>query len=499
MNKRNQKGNFVILSAKKIISLFSFFSKRVSLSVNLMSKKERLLSGSFLLIALLLLGFKVNNFYLSKTKVVPAFGGTYTEGVVGELKYLNPILASNDIDTSISRLIFSPLIDIDKDGNAAPAIAQNWEISSDGLSYSVNLKENVIFHDGKKLTSADVVYTVEQIKDPNFQSPLYETWKDVQVDADGDNKVIFTLPKAYGPFIYCLQLGILPSHISPDEMSKKFVGTGPYKYASTKKTNGRISVLYLRSNEAFFDGRPYINKIDIKFFDQKNEALSSFKKEDVLGIGGIEGSGLDHDYTFETSKRLALIPNLRLEKFSDQKFRAQLLSDEPFEERTKVALTTLDSPLQRQKAEELKKEFGSRNIDLELRFMNPNQMKEVLDEKKYELLLYGFDFGYDPDLYVFWHSSQIDKLNFSGFLDKKTDPLLEEIRMTTDDAARKAKYETIFKTIADQSLAKFYDPIKFNFYVNGKVKGIDALAGIKASSRFSKISSWYIKETRVKK
>lgn len=501
MKISNKKDNFVISLMKRTFRFLFFSVRRAYASIAFMSKTERLVCGIALLTAFVLMGIKFSNIYIDSTKTVPSYGGTYKEAVFGDIKYLNPLLASSDLDASISRLIFDPLLEVDKDGNIKPVIADSWSISDDKLSYTVVLKNNIYFHDQKKLTSEDVVYTLEQVKDPNFQSPLYEAWKDVQIEAIEENKVVFTLPKVYGPFVYYLEVGIVPSHVSADELTKSFVGTGPYKYESTKKSKEKVSELFLESNKEHFEGRPYIDRVQFSFFDQKINATKSFDSGIASGVGGLPLSVSDvNDLTFETSKKLALIPNLRIEKFADKDFRTKVLSgDFIFEEKTKIALTTLDLPIQRAKAEEIKQNFSNRNIDLDLRFMNPNQMKEVLDEKKYELLLYGFDFSHDPDLYVFWHSSQLSKLNFSGYSDKKSDLLLEEARMTIDDHARKEKYTQFFALIEVEKLAIFYEPIQYNFYTNKKIKGTKLISGVKAASRFSEISKWYIEEKRVRK
>ena len=462
---------------------------------------EQLLALILFLAALTMLGMKINTYYRDQTKLVPEYGGYYKEATVGELKYINPVLASSDIDTSISRLIFSPLVAIDKDSNVLPKIAKSWEISPDKLTYTFTLRDNSYFHDGVALSPEDVVYTVNQIKDPSFQSPLYDAWKDVLVESDGESKVMFTLPKVYGPFIYYCDFGILPSHISPDELSKKFIGSGPYKYVSVKKTNQKVDDIKLIAFDKYYSSKPYITNLEIDFYAKAEEAKKAFESEKANALSGASIEvGDNTDLSFATSKELALIPNMKIDKFKDKAYRTNILSpDYIFPEQTKVALTTLDASYQKSKAEGLKASFAKRNIELELRYMNPAQMKQVLDEKKYELLLYGFDFSHDPDPYVFWHTSQLEEMNFAGYTDKKSDKLLEEARMTTDDKARKEKYAQFFKIVSDESMAVFFDPIKYNFYVQKEIKDASVSKFSEVSFRFFDIEKWFIKEKRVRK
>ncbi len=480
--------------------IWSFF-KRVYRSVFLLSKLEKIIVVALFCLFLSLVGIKAKDGYLQKTKPLPDFGGTYKEAIYGELKYLNPVLASGDIDKSTSSLIFSSLFKFDKNNNITPDAADSWSISEDKLVYTVNLKKNVYFHDGVKLVADDVVYTVQTIQDPLFKSPLYEKWKDIQVSATDENTVTFVLPKIYGPFIYELDFGILPAHLPPDEFAKKIIGSGPYKYLSAKKTGDKFNKLYLESNQQYYNERPYIDEIELDFFDQKDDALTAvLNDKSFTAISGVASSPEKFaDLSYSTTKSLALIPNLRTDRFKLKDFRTLFFSDQKLAINTKITLTTADAELQKIKAEELKKQFADRNIDLDIKYLKPTEMKAALDAKNYELLLYGFDFGHDKDPYVFWHTSQLDKMNFAGYSDKKFDIALEDARMVIDNTIRNEKYDVIFATIKAEGLAVFYDPIKTNFFVQNNIKGIIIGGGCDADSKYSGINKWYIEEKRVKK
>ena len=77
-------------------------------------------------------------------------------------------------------------------------------------------------------------------------------------------------------------------------------------------------------------------------------------------------------------------------------------------------------------------------------------ISSLLKDKKYELLLYGFNFGHDIDPYPFWHSSQLEQSNFSGLSDKKIDVAIEGARQIADSAVRKTKYDEMIKS-ADET------------------------------------------------
>jgi len=467
-----------------------------------MSRLERIVVLILLAVVLALFGIKVKDYYLANTRVVAAFGGSYKEATVGELRYLNPILATSDSEKSVSSLIFSSLFKFDKSGNVIPDVAEKFEISADKLIYTITLKDNIYFHDGEKMTADDVVYTVETIQDPEFKSPLYEAWKDIKAETTGENIVTFKLQKEYGPFIYVLDFGILPSYLSPDDLSRTVIGSGPFQYDTVKKNGDKITQLKLESNAKYYFGRPFINNLELDFFDTKDAALAGFNKDKAYqSISGVETAKDNFSkFSFSTSKQLVLVPNLRSDKLKDKAFRAQILSsDQKMPEKVSITLTTANSELQRNKAEELKKSFADRNIDLIVKYYKPVEMKDVLDQKKYELLLFGFDFGHDRDPYIFWHSSQISAMNYAGYSDKNSDILLEDARMITDASQRNAKYDQFYATISSESLAIYYEPVKYYQIISNTIKGMDNSLRCDNDSKYLGVAKWYIKEKRVNK
>lgn len=499
--KRSVFSKLKDFSRNLFFGLFILF-RRIFKSITLMSVFEKKFVFVLLAITLVLGGIKTKEYYINNTKVVSTFGGEYHEAMVGESHYLNPILAVSNTDKSVSTLIFSSLFKFDKNGTIIPDVAEKWEVSADSLVYSVTLRNDVFFHDGEKMTAADVVYTAMTIQDPGFKSPLYETWKDIKVDQAGENIVTFTLPKAYGPFIYALDFGILPMHLSPDELAQKVIGSGPFKYDTSKKNGDKITQLDLKSHTKYYAGRPFINKMQIDLFDSKDSAKSAFGLgQNYQALSGMSATfdGFS-DYSFPTSKKLVLMPNLRVERFKNKDSRVKILSpDQIMPEKTIINLATADAELQRNKAEELRTSFAARNIELNIKYYKPTEMKDVLDKRDYELLLFGFDFGHDRDPYIFWHSSQMDKMNYAGYADKKSDILLEDARMIIDPATRNTKYDLFYETIKTESLAVFYEPVTFYQIISNSIKGLDASVSVDSGSKYLSVGKWYMKEKRVRK
>lgn len=465
-----------------------------------MSGLEKRLAITFFIIALALFGVKAKKNFIEGTKIVPGNGGAYKEAVIGEFKYFSPILASSDAEKSTSKLIFSGLVKFDKDNNVSSDLAEKWDVSADGLKYNFYLKDNVYFHDGQKLTAADVVYTIEKIKDPILKSPLYGAWADVDVSSGGDNVVTFDLPRAYGPFIYNCDFGVMPAHLSEDQFSKKVTGTGPYEFKDSKTKDGKITKIDLEKYGKYFGGSPHLNKIELDFFKDGNDAKNTFLSDKTYtAISGakVDGEGIT-DLNFDLTKQMGLILNLRNDRLKDKTFRQLILGTEKSPDTINITLSALDNGIKRDKAEELKKQLADRNIILDIKYYSSVELQDVLDKRDFELLLYGFDFGHDRDPYIFWHSSQLDNFNFAGYNDKNSDILLEDARMITDYAQRNAKYDQFYGIIKSEALAVFYDPIKVDFSYRAPLRGV-AINCNDIDYRYDSIKDWYLKTKRVSK
>ncbi|MBI2052319.1 MAG: hypothetical protein HYT38_01395, partial [Candidatus Sungbacteria bacterium] len=132
----------------------------------------------------------------------PAEGGAYTEGLMGEPRYLNPAISSaSEVDRDITTLVFSGLVKHDKSGRIVPDLAASYEIKDGGKTYEFTLRENLTWPDKKPFTADDVVFTINLIKDPKYQSPLRNNWQGVRVEKIDDRRLTMKLPVQYEPFL----------------------------------------------------------------------------------------------------------------------------------------------------------------------------------------------------------------------------------------------------------------------------------------------------------
>lgn len=263
---------------------------------SLLNKKERyFVIGLGILAATSLIIWWIS-YRATNTIIIPRYGGTYIEGIVGSPQYINPILSqANDPDQDISELIFSGLIKYDANGNLVPDIAERYAIGEEGKTYDFFLRKNITWHDNEPFNADDVVFTIQTIQNPDYKSPLIFNWSGVEVEKIDDYTVRFKLKNAYAPFLNNTIVGMLPKHIwenvSPlefllAETNLKPIGTGPYKFKKFEKDKrGSIKALYLQVNENYYLGKSYIKNITFKFYINEEILISAYNKKEVGGLG----------------------------------------------------------------------------------------------------------------------------------------------------------------------------------------------------------------------
>ncbi|MEX2013669.1 MAG: ABC transporter substrate-binding protein [Parcubacteria group bacterium] len=238
--------------------------------------------------------WQVNDAYLVP---VPTTGGTLTEGVVGNPRFINPVLAISEADRNLTTLLYSGLVGITPQGEITNDLAEEVTISPDRRIYTVRILEDARFHDGMPVLADDVIFTVQKITNPSIKSPRRGNWDGVAVLKIDEKTVSFTLTQAYTPFIYNLTVGILPKHIwknvSDDEFSfSQFntlpIGSGPYKVERVERNSGGIPNLYkLISFENVSNKAPFIKNLVFRFYPSEIALIEAYNAYEVESIGGI--------------------------------------------------------------------------------------------------------------------------------------------------------------------------------------------------------------------
>ena len=265
--------------------------ERVSAHVHTLSPGDRIL---FYFFAAFVMASSLYGLYaLQQTLLVevPAYGGTLKEGEVGSPRFINPLLAISDIDRDLSALTYAGLMGISGMGELTPVLAESYNLSDNGKTYTFTLRKNVKFSDGTLITADDVVFTIQKAQDPALKSTKYADWSGVEVSAVDSRTVRFTLVKPYAPFLGLTTIGILPSRLWKNVSNEEFpfsilqsnpIGAGPFQIADVSRgASGLIESISLVANKQYALGRPYLDGIRFTFYSRAEDLISAIKDGSV--------------------------------------------------------------------------------------------------------------------------------------------------------------------------------------------------------------------------
>lgn len=262
----------------------------------LLNAREKRIVGANVGIAFLAVLALGIHLWLQMTTQVAAVGGTYTEGLVGSPRFINPLLApGNHVDRDLTALVFSGLMRVDVNGSLVPDLAQEFNVSEDQKVYTFTLREGLTWHDDEPLTADDVVYTISSIQDASFKSPLRVSFGGVKVERVDDRTVTFTLQQPFPSFLSALTVGIIPQHVwysippaqaSLAEANIKPVGAGPYAFKTmTKDSAGSIRSITVTRNTHYHGEIPHLKDISFKFYPDFETAFEALRNKNVDGLG----------------------------------------------------------------------------------------------------------------------------------------------------------------------------------------------------------------------
>jgi peptide/nickel transport system substrate-binding protein len=262
------------------------------------------------------------------------YGGTVVLSTFEEPAGLNPLFYLDTLSPNIGSLIFNTLVNIDEQLEYVPELAESWQVSDDGRSWDFYLREGVTFHDGEELAAEDVVFTFRTLLDPANESPLVPFYSIVEkVEAVNSRRVRFHLAEPYSPFLNLLILEIIPEHlfgedgITIEDFARNPVGTGSFRFESWD--DDRIA---LSANASYFEGRPYLDRVEVRWYADQSRAWSALMQGDVDVVMDLELEDyrvIENDARFRTYNYLevfyhTLLFNLKDPLFSDPDMRRAL-------------------------------------------------------------------------------------------------------------------------------------------------------------------------------
>jgi peptide/nickel transport system substrate-binding protein len=245
----------------------------------------------------------------------PVKGGDLVYERQAETQSLDPItLRNGNGDIFATELIYTPLVRSDPTGKTddlVPGVADKWEASKDGKTYTFHIRDGIKFSNGDPVTAADVKFTLDRFGDPKVNQVMsvvaggYDTTKVVD-----DQTVEVKLKEPVASFLY--NISIFPAFIVPKKLVEKEgaaffkhpVGTGPYM---VKEFVRGSHITFERNPNYWETGKPYLDTVRFNFAADSNTRMLAVKNgqsqiADGVPFSQINSLGSDTSLKLQTAK-----------------------------------------------------------------------------------------------------------------------------------------------------------------------------------------------------
>lgn len=192
-----------------------------------------------------------------------------------DIDTLHPSDYSTTAELTVLNQLYDTMMYMNPDGehDPEPRLAESYEVSEDGKTYTFHLREDATFHDGTPVTAKDAVFSLNLYKDSQYQNSQVTGL--ASAEAADDQTVVCHLDNPYSPFL----LGACSVHIaseayyekSADDFVNKPVGSGPYKFTGRSKG----SSVTLEAYDGYYRGDAAIKKVTFEVIpDQSTMAIA---------------------------------------------------------------------------------------------------------------------------------------------------------------------------------------------------------------------------------
>lgn len=439
----------------------------------------------------------------------PKTGGILTVGLDGEIDTIDPLKSVTIVGFQVYTQLYEGLVAANPslDG-VVPRLAESWDISDDGLTYTFHLRPGVRFHNGKDFKAEDVKATFDKVMDKDFGSPRRPNFTTVDhMTVVDDSTVQFVLAHPYAPFLTQLEtLYIEPN--SPDiDFSKTPVGTGPFTFMEW--ISGQHITL-AKNTDYWQTGQPYLDSVEFRPIVEPStrvvdlqsgnvdllnavplKDVDTLQKNNRVQVWSVAGVVRDHVGFNNSAPPFKDNPNLRRAiawAVDRQTIADQLLyglgkpAQIPVPETNWAFTTQLDHPAgydlamaksfydqadpkpssitvkvsptypdEVKMAELMQQSLAQIGLDLKIQQLEwSTWIKDVVSNGDYEMEIVLISGGIDPDdFYYQWlHSGEV--FNLVKYSDPQMDQLLEQARSTLDQGQRQQLYTTIANKMLDE-------------------------------------------------
>jgi peptide/nickel transport system substrate-binding protein len=445
------------------------------------------------------------------------------QAVVGFDPHLVPAASS----IQVYQHIYNGLVDTDGEGNIISELAESWEMI-DNTTYQFNLRKNVKFHNGRKMTAEDVKYSFERILDPDTSSIAQSYFSMVkEIKTPDDYTVVFELESPFAGFLTNVAhvwAAVVPKEVVEEngDLRQIAYGTGPFKLEEW--TPDEQSVL-VKNEDYFEDDLPKVDKIQFLVMKDESARIAALRSGQVhissitsdaaeilnnqSNLEIINYPSLNYTYAgFNTSKepfndpkvRLALSYVIDRQQIAEIVYNGQATVTGPVPPPQKVWALELDEypsygGSQIEKAKELLSEAGYGENELNFTIKTSSSYGYMVDtalaiqsqlsnagiSTNIELVEWGTYIdawsntdhqilvglngsGTTPDRALHFFFHTEGTANVWGFSNQKFDEIVEKARVTLDQEERYELYAAAQKLIVNQEAPNLFLNAPYQFY-----------------------------------
>ncbi|HCL02697.1 MAG TPA: ABC transporter substrate-binding protein [Lachnoclostridium phytofermentans] len=208
-------------------------------------------------------------------------GGSVIVGITNDLDSLDPHKAVAAGTKEVLFNIFEGLVKPDKDGNLVPAVASDYKISEDGMTYTFFLRDGVKFHNGALVTVDDVIYSLKratgllETSDPEVRvESVFSCVESINAitTEDGKQAVEVKLNQPNIELLSYFTISIIPKDYT--EQATKPVGTGPFRFVSYSPM---VSIVMEKNPDYYMKGVPYLDEVTFKISANTDAAFMELR------------------------------------------------------------------------------------------------------------------------------------------------------------------------------------------------------------------------------
>lgn len=272
----------------------------------------------------------------------PATGGTLITAITDDPVSLNGIYANDGASVAVLSYVFNPLtLGGENWGtNITGDLAESWEVSDDGLTWTFNLHQGVRWHDGEELTADDVVYSFQTIQDPAneiapFRPRFMQGDEPIAFEAVDDYTVVARLAEPNASFFTDISVPIVPRHalegqdLREGPFNRAPVGSGPFKVVEWRAGES----VTLEAFDDYFRGRPCLDRIIFRIIPDQQAQVNALLTGEIDFLPNVPGASVERfkdnpDYSLivaEFDSLFQIFFNLAREQFQDVRVRQALL------------------------------------------------------------------------------------------------------------------------------------------------------------------------------